>query len=403
VTFAGKNLISLSSTATIKDVNTDHWREDLRFFADELEKHHKNPFHLTSKEQFRSAVAELSARIPSLKDYEVVVGLQRLAAMIGDGHTYLATWDIQHFYPLDLHWFNNELRVIRTVSAHEEVLGMRLVAINGVSTTEVSDRVQSVIPQGENEWYVLQQSANQMIRAEVLASSGIVPNIGPTMFTFEDENSRQITVNIEPVAPNTKLDWIHVTKDPPLYQQRPGESFWFVNLPEAQTLYVNFRNYVNLEQHAHKLWEFIDHHPPKCLIIDMRQNGGGNYTLGRSQLIYELQKRPTLNRAGCLFVMIGRGTFSAAMTNVTDFRRETDAILVGEPTGARPKGYQENHWLTLPHSGLQVSIASRYYKFQDADTPAVIPDHIIEPSWTDYKAGHDSVIEWILSNKESKK
>jgi hypothetical protein len=383
-------------------VNTDQWREDLRFFADEMQKHHKNPFHLTSKEQFRSAVAELDARIPSLQDYEMVVGLQRFAAMIGDGHTFLATWDIHHFYPLELYWFQKELRVIRTVPAHEEVLGMRLIAINGVSIKEVSARVQGVIPQGENEWYVLQQSANQIIRAEVLASFGILPHIEQATFTFEEDGG-QLTVNIEPVTPDTKLDWIHVTKDPPLYQQRPSESFWFVDLPESQTLYVNFRNYVNLEQHAHKLWEFIDHHMPKRLIIDLRQNGGGNYTLGRSHLMYELQKRTTLNRAGCLFVIIGRGTFSAAMTNATDFRRETDAILLGEPTGARPKGYQENHWLTLPNSGLHISIASRYYKFQDADTPAVMPDHIIEPSWARYKEGRDPVIEWILSNKESKK
>jgi C-terminal processing protease CtpA/Prc len=226
----------------------------------------------------------------------------------------------------------------------------------------------------------------------------MVPHIGQTMFTFEDEESRQFTANLEPVAPNTKLDWINVTKDLPLCLQRPNESFWFVTLPEAQTLYVNFRTYVNLEQHAHKLWEFIDLHMPKCLIIDMRQNGGGNHTLARSQIIYEVQKRPALNSTGCLFVIIGRGTFSAAMTNATDFRRETDAILVGEPTGARPKGYQENHWLTLPHSGLHVSIASRYYKFQDIDTPAVIPDPIVEIDWTDYEAGRDSVIEWILSN-----
>jgi hypothetical protein len=391
----------LISTATIKDVNKDHWRKDLQFLADEIQRHHKNPFHLTSKEQFEKAVAALDARIPELKDYEIVVGLQSLAAMIGDGHTYLATWDIQHFYPLTLYWFKDDLRVIRTVSPHEALLGMRLIAINGVSTTEVSARIQSVIPQGENEWYVLQQSANQVIRAELLAAFGIAPNIQQAMFTFEDDKGRQLTVEIESVAADTKLDWIHVTKDLPLYQQRPNESFWFVNLPDAQTLYINFRNYVNIEQHAHKLWEFVDHHMPKRLIIDLRQNGGGNYTLGRSQLIYEVQKRPTLNTTGCLFVVIGRGTFSAAMTNATDFRRETDAILVGEPAGARPRGYQENHWLRLPNSGLQVSLASRYYKFQDVDTAAVMPDQIIETNWTDYKAGRDSVIEWILSNTKA--
>jgi hypothetical protein len=375
----------------------NQWREDLQFFADETQKHHKNPFHFVSKEQFESATAALYEQISSLKKYEIVVELQRIAAMIGDGHTFLSTWDIHHFYPLELFWFKDELRVIRTASTHQEVLGMRLAAINRVNITEVFTRIQSVIPQGENEWYVLQQSVGQIIRAELLVSLGIVSQIEQALFTFQDDLGGPLTVTIDSIAPDTKLDWIPVSRNPPLYQQRPGESFWFVNLSDNQTLYVHFHNYTDLEQHARRLWEFVDDHRPKRLIVDMRQNGGGNYTLGRSHLIYEIQKRPDLNSTGCLFVIIGRATFSAAMTNVTDFRRETDAILVGEPTGARPRGYQENYWFTLPNSGLHVSLASRYYKFQEADTPAVMPDHLIEPNWTDYKAGRDPVLEWILS------
>jgi hypothetical protein len=201
-------------------LNADQWREDLQFFQDETQKHHKNPFHFVSQKQFTSAVVELDARIPSLKNYEIVVGLQRLAAMIGDGHTYLATWDIQHFYPLDLYWFKDDLRVIRTVSTYQEALGMRLVAINGVSITEVNARVQSVIPQGENEWYVLQQSAQEMIRAELLASCGILPQIGQALFILQDDLNSQLNVDVMPVVPNTKLDWISVVKDSPLYQQR---------------------------------------------------------------------------------------------------------------------------------------------------------------------------------------
>ena len=376
------------------------WREDLQFFAEEVQQYHKNPFHFVSKEHFVRAVTALQARIHSLKEYEMVVQFQRLAAMIGDGHTFVATWDLHHFYPLELSWFQEDLRVLRTVPAYQEVLGIRLIAINGVTIAEVNTRIQSVIPQGENEWYVLQQSAGQMIRAEVLASLGILPQIGAAPFTFEDDQGRQFPVTLACVPPNTKLDWISVREDPPLSQQRPSEPFWFVSLPEDETVYVNFRSYTDLEQHARRLWEFVDHQMPKRLILDLRQNGGGNYTLGRSHLIYEIQKRPALNRRGGLFVLIGRATFSAAMTNATDFRRETDAILVGEPTGARPNGYQENHWFRLPHSGLQVSLASRSYKFQEADTSAVMPDQLIEPSWADYRAGRDPALEWILSYKK---
>jgi len=303
-------------------VNTNQWRKDIQFFASEVQKHHKNAFHMVSEEQFGSAVAALNARIPTLKGYEIVVGLQRLAAMIGDGHTFLATWKSQHSYPLDVRWFKDDLRIIRAVSAYEEALGTRLVAINGVDITEVNARVQCVIPQGENAWYVLEQSATQMLRAEVLSSLGIVPSIAQATFTIEDDRGTQRSVNMRPVAPNAKLDWINVAKDTPLYQQRPHEPFWFVDLPHAHIVYVQFRSYTDLEQHTRRLWAFVDQYMPKRLVIDLRHNGGGNYTLARNYVIYELQRRPWLNTMGCLFVIIGRGTFSAAMTTATDFRRE---------------------------------------------------------------------------------
>jgi hypothetical protein len=88
------------------------------------------------------------------------------------------------------------------------------------------------------------------------------------------------------------------------------------------------------------------------------------------------------------------------MTNVTDFRRETEAILVGEPTGARPNGYQENHWFTLPSSKLRASCATLKYRFQpDQDTQAVFPDQRIDPDWLSFRAGEDAALTWILAQR----
>jgi hypothetical protein len=87
------------------------------------------------------------------------------------------------------------------------------------------------------------------------------------------------------------------------------------------------------------------------------------------------------------------------MTNAIDFRKETNAILVGEPAGEKPNSYQENDEMKLPNSGLVVSYSTKYYKFLDEDAPAVMPDKRIDPNWLDYKAGHDPVMDWILSQK----
>ena len=72
-------------------------------------------------------------------------------------------------------------------------------------------------------------------------------------------------------------------------------------------------------------------------------------------------------------------------------------MLVGEPIGERPNSYSENDEMTLPHSRLVVSYSTKYYKFLEADVPAFMPDHRIDPSWPDFQAGRDAVMEWILA------
>lgn len=69
-----------------------------------------------------------------------------------------------------------------------------------------------------------------------------------------------------------------------------------------------------------------------------------------------------------VFHTVSRSDFDskvAAMTNAVDFRREFGAILVGEPTGARPNQYQESGNFTLPNSGLRITVSTRYYQFQE--------------------------------------
>ncbi|HEY7640857.1 MAG TPA: hypothetical protein VH814_14115 [Steroidobacteraceae bacterium] len=379
---------------------TESWRQDLRFFATQLREHHRNPFHLVTEQQFEAAVTALDTKIPQLQDYGVVVGLESLAALVGDGHTFVVTSGSQHRFPLKLYWFANELRVVAASRDYARAVGTRVGRIDGMKIADVMRRIQQVVPQGETQWYVLNQSAEKITRAEVLASLGAISNVSHCIFTFEGGGSGEFTLDIASVAADEKIDWTSPTDRLPLYRQHERESFWFTEIAGSHTVYVGFRKYDELEQHARELFAFLDRRMPKCLIVDMRDNGGGNYAHGREYLLYGIQARRSLNRRGSLYVITGRGTFSAGMTNAIDFRRETEALLVGEPPGARPNGYQENYWFTLPRSQLRVSVATNYYRFSDTDSPVVEPDQRFDPSWADYKAGRDAATAWVLQRKE---
>jgi hypothetical protein len=81
----------LGEDSRIPSLTAEQWRQELHSFVQQIQTHHRDPYHLSSKEKLDEAVASLDKNIPSMKDYQVVVALQGLAVMIGDGHTFLDT------------------------------------------------------------------------------------------------------------------------------------------------------------------------------------------------------------------------------------------------------------------------------------------------------------------------
>ena len=131
-------------------------------------------------------------------------------------------------------------------------------------------------------------------------------------------------------------------------------------------------------------------------MIDLRRNQGGDFTRFRQVLLPLIKTRPAINRKGGLFVITGPGTFSAATVNALDLRNEANAILVGGPTGMRPTHYGEHAEFRLPNSGFRISYSTQYHRFGAETDSAVVPDRQIEPTWAEFRAGRDPVMEWIL-------
>jgi Peptidase family S41 len=77
-------------------------------------------------------------------------------------------------------------------------------------------------------------------------------------------------------------------------------------------------------------------------------------------LISAIQATPSLNRADVFYVLIGRRTFSSAMMNALQLREQTNATLVGEPTGGTPNSYGEVLSFRLPFSNLVIGYSTKY-------------------------------------------
>jgi C-terminal processing protease CtpA/Prc len=136
-------------------------------------------------------------------------------------------------------------------------------------------------------------------------------------------------------------DWIAYASnapEPPLYR-RDMQKNWLTYLEKDGVAYFAFNRYEDdksLHAFSEELEQFLRDKQPRRLVVDLRNNPGGDFGLGRWYIIRAVMRFSHLLTRGRLFVATDRSSFSAAFINALDFRRDANAILVGEPPGERP-------------------------------------------------------------------
>src|SRR5689334_7339466 len=137
-------------------MNTDVWRDDLRYLADELPRRHQNLFHTLPRPQFEQAVWALDARIPSLERHQVIVELARLVALIGNGHSRLDLAEGPNVdfrrYPLRLHLYSDGLFVQAAGADEAHALGARVVAIGDAPIRQAYAIARELVSRDNEIW-----------------------------------------------------------------------------------------------------------------------------------------------------------------------------------------------------------------------------------------------------------
>jgi len=391
---------STSSSAETLSLTKAQWHEDLSFLARELPKRHANAFHSVSRERFEAEVGELDQRLDQLNSDEIYVGMDRIANLIGDGHTYIRFPEDYANLPIDIARFEDDYRVVATANGNEKALGARVIKIADTPTARAHEMLLALTP--SNETAVLRNArANGFLTAGILLHGiGLVRDRNLVRYAFADDDGKEFTVDVHSVTRSEKLNWTYPYKEAPLFRQRPDEDFWYTYLPESRSVYCSFRGYKELGQHSKGLFDLIKQHHPDKLVIDIRMNGGGDYNVGLRHMVHPIRDIADINRKGHLFVLIGPDTFSAAMSNSAHFRYQTNAILVGQQIGEKPNSYQEAREMKLPNSHWTVRYSVKFYKFVDNGENLIRPDQEIIPSWDDYKSARDPVLDWVLNYKQ---
>lgn len=381
------------------------WHEDLMVFARGLAQRHANAFHFISRAAFQTEVDQLDARLPTLTADEIFVGMDQIANSIGDGHTGMRLPADTPSFPLDFERFGDSYRLIAAapVAKAASVLGQTLVAIDGAPIERVHAQLLTLTPADETPALRELRATGLLNSGLVLHGLGLAPSRDAVRYTFSSAAGVQTTLAVDANSATPRSDWLQAATKVALYRQHPDEPLWCSYLEKASAVYCIFQSYKDMADTSKAMRDLIREKKPQFFIVDLRRNNGGDFTLGLRYLINPIARMPELNRKGHLFVLIGPQTFSAAMSNASQFRARTNALLVGQTIGEKPNSYQEVRTLSLPNSGWVVRYSTRFYTFTNGPENLIRPDKDIEETWDDYKAGYDPVLDWVVQQCASER
>ena len=375
------------------------WREDLHVFATEVPRQHANAFAHLSHEAFDRQVAEADTVLQHANGDEAYLAIDKIANAIGDGHTFVMWPDDFAHVPLEIGLFGHDYRVTGVLPGNERALGARIVKVGDIPIGETIRRLRSVTPAAETKVLGDIRMEDFLAIGMILHATGVIPDRNSVRYTLVRDHGAPFEITLQGMTQNdfANVKWVRPFTDQPLYLQNHDEGLWCTFLDSRKTLYCSFRGYDRLAENAQEMLAAVRRDRPRKVVVDMRFNLGGDYTLGEKYVIEPLRALPQINRRGHLFVLISAYTFSAGMSNAAQFRSRTHAILAGQTIGERPNSYQEPREIRLPNSHLIVRVSTRYYHFGGGDN-VIRPDRKIPVTWRGYANGRDPVLDWVLNS-----
>jgi hypothetical protein len=346
-----------TSACAISEQWVSAWNEDLDYFAETLPETHPELFHTLSEKDFLTAIEKLRCRLAERSHHQIIVELAAIVASVNDGHSRLTLPMISgsdlttghtstpppadeamifNHYPVRFYIYSDGLYVRRIGAENAAFAGAKVLKIGQLSAQEAMAAVSRIV-QRDNDLQLQHLTPSFLVIPEVLSALGIINDPAQGGFVLKTGDGEEQEIVLSPVAPGSTVDWVDAgdrESNKPLYLRYRDANFWFEHLPEQKTVYWQYNEVYDMPKEsiakfALRLTDFMAQKDVRKLVIDLRFNSGGDNSLNRS-LLLALIRSPALRDPGSLFVITGRGTFSAAMMFALDLEKQTPAIFIGE-------------------------------------------------------------------------
>ena len=423
-------------------VTPEQMREDLIFLRDQWLPLDRS-FSTAQRQQFNTIVAAAMQRADAMQPYEFELEIMRAAALARNGHTYSTSQRFIHALPVRAWWFADGLHVVCTHPDFSRLLGARIERLGELAPEQALDAIAPFISGTAQRIRYL--SPFTLMSPEVLHRIGATEGVDVAPMTFRLRDGGVQEVRLGAVAafdPSFKQPdrpyfgfsvlipsdralpgrWPHALDalaEPPLTYRKPVDVSVAWIGDSNKVLYVRSNQVLSTDKTPLDekfvfgvLQKEVVAHRPRFVVVDLRLNQGGNFF----NTILFTQSLPRLLPAqGKIFVLVGRATFSAALTTAAMLKSNAGdrAMLIGETMGDADRFWAEGGRRTLPNSQIEVQYADGFHDWGEGCTnldtcywPAVAfgvrhvslqPERRIEPSLADYAAGRDPVLDAALA------
>lgn len=435
--------------------------EDVRFWHTVMEESHVNLYHAISKEALLNMEKELLANVKdSITQTDAVLLIGKLAAALDEGHIGLPSSSITDSlyinslrFPFLLQKVQDDRWIVDRDVSSEQQLGVNaaILEINGVQVSELN-RIYRNYFGGLDTWRRQQIMTN--VR-KLLFLHGIESPFTIKAITAEGKPvSFQATGYSRKQADSLNKVLAAISK--------PAAAYSFTMLPD-NIAYIHYRQMVNDKSNPfpaflEKTFAAIREKNAAGLVIDLRDNGGGDSSFGDSLIQYfsskpyrfsggmkwkisrhykTFLKQQTSNSNndadnrfynsmkdgemytyisrdlrkpkdtdlrfnGKTALLVGPDTFSSANMMADGISSYKLATIFGEPTGESGNDFGEMFNFMLPNSYIIARCSTKMFTRADGNEnnfDPVLPDVTVKPSAADLREKKDVVLEaavkWI--------
>lgn len=422
--------------------STEELKADLKYLKTKLENNHPSLYLYSSKPIIDNILDSLENSISKpLTQLEFYKHLTIISSIIKDGHTIiLPSEDISNsqnndatFIPYHFVILHNQLFLNMAYTNDTSIpIGSEIMSINNVDASEVIKQLsQRQVRDGNNMTYPIWILSNYFRQYYSFIYGH------PSNFTIGYKiNNQPNTATVKALPKDSIYFYRQLNYPNKTFSNLPNEGLKLkIENKYAILTIKDFHNNIlkkeykqNFDKVIASYFEQINNSKTENLIVDLRNNQGGDIENGVYLLSYLLDKPfsvvqeyycvknnevqlcngPSLgqhkpksnNFKGKLYVLINGGSFSNSGIVASCLQANNRATFIGQETGGNPNviaGFIKD--IKLPNTKIQVQIPTKQFVITDKTNnngQGVMPTQYVEPKLNDIIENKDTELEYTI-------